>query len=337
MKSTPKRTQIRVAQLASEGKSSRDIAAILGISQSTACRLARASTNTSPRKRMGRPRKLDPYDEKYLCRLVSTGKCGTAAEVQRELRNYAGIIVSTDTIMRALRRNGYRSYLKKKRPQLKKTHRADRRAFVRRHSSWEFADWCRVVWSDETRICLKGADGRERCFRRAGEPLRDHQVTPTVKHGAGSIMVWGCMLSSGVGNLCRVDGGLDAELYQRILDEDLLSSIEWYGLERSDIIFQQDNASSHVAASTRQWFQNNRIRVMKWPAQSPDLNPIEHLWDQLKRTIRTLPPAKDLDELWEQVQDAWGSTDKAQCLDLVRSMPRRLREIRKAKGGYTRY
>src|SRR5689334_19501643 len=56
-----------------------------------------------------RPRKLDPYDEKYMCRLVSTGKCGTAAEIQQELRDYAGIVASTDATMRALRCNGYRS------------------------------------------------------------------------------------------------------------------------------------------------------------------------------------------------------------------------------------
>ena len=74
---------------------------------------------------------------------------------------------------------------------------------------------------------------------------------------------------------------------------------------------------------------------MKWSAQSPDLNTIEHLWDQLKRTIRALLPAKDLDEHSEQVQDARGSIDKSQCLGLVLSMPRRLKETRKAKEGVT--
>ena len=76
---------------------------------------------------------------------------------------------------------------------------------------------------------------------------------------------------------------------------------------------------------------------MKWPALSPDLNPIEHLWDLLKRRLHELPPANDVDELWKQVQDVWNVITPAECAELVDSMPRRLQQIRKAKGDYTKY
>ena len=74
-------------------------------------------------------------------------------------------------------------------------------------------DWKRVIWSDESKLNLFGSDGRIYCWKSSKEPLRPHHVKPTVKHGGGSIMVWGCMTPEGVGYLCRIDGGLNAELY----------------------------------------------------------------------------------------------------------------------------
>src|SRR4030095_9616517 len=109
---------------------------------------------------------------------------------------------------------------------------------------------------------------------------------PTVKHGGGSIMVWGCMTWQGVGNLVRIDNGLDAQLYKDILHDDFLGSLEWYGLDKGDIIFQHDNDPKHTAKSTTEWLEDNEIQMLGWPAQSSDLNPIEHLWNEVDCRIR---------------------------------------------------
>ena len=87
----------------------------------------------------------------------------------------------------------------------------------------------------------------------------------------------------------------------------------------------------------KKWFQDKEIDVINWPAQSPDLNPIEHLWDHLKRKLRVSPPPRNLDQLWDQVQEIWNAIDNDVCLQLVRSMPKRLKEVRKSKGRYTKY
>ena len=118
-----------------------------------------------------------------------TGECSTARELRQHFLVYVGIDVSEDTFLRMLHRHRIRSRYKKKRPQLTKTHRRHRREFELSHRDWDCSKWGKVFWSDETRICLRGSDGHARCFRRDGERLLDHQVSPVTKYGGGSIML----------------------------------------------------------------------------------------------------------------------------------------------------
>ena len=74
--------------------------------------------------------------------------------------------------------------------------------FAKKYRSWTTEDWSKVIWSDESKFMIYGSDGREYCWKKPGEPLRDHYVKLTVKFEWGSIMVWGCFTSDGVGNIC---------------------------------------------------------------------------------------------------------------------------------------
>ena len=93
----------------------------------------------------------------------------------------------------------------------------------------------------------------------------------------------GCFTIFGAGYLCKIDGGLDAELYRRILDEDLMETLKFYNLDKSDIVFQQDNDPKHTSKLTKKWFEDNNIELLTWPPQSPDLNPIEHVQNDVDR------------------------------------------------------
>src|SRR3979490_3196075 len=87
-----------------------------------------------------------------------------------------------------------------------------------------------------------------------------------------------------------------------------------------------------------QWFSDNNIIPMKWPAQSPDLNPIEHLWQHLKAKLQQYDiPPKGVHELWDRVAKEWTEIPPETCQKLIESMPRRIQAVLKAKGGHTKY
>ena len=100
----------------------------------------------------------------------------------------------------------------------------------------------------------------------------------------------------------------------------------------------EDNDSKHIFHKARNWFQDHDFNVMLWPAHSPDLNPIEHLWNHLKRRLAGYEEEpKGMLELWERVQVEWDKIEPEVCQKLIESMPKRVEAVLKAKGGYTRY
>ena len=108
----------------------------------------------------------------------------------------------------------------------------------------------------------------------------------------------------------------------------------------SDGYFQQDNAPCHKARNISNWFleHDNEFTVLKWPPQSPDLNPIEHLWDVVERELRALDVhPSNLHQLQDAILSIWANISKECYQHLVESMPRRIKAVLKAKGGPTPY
>lgn len=339
MRSTPSTQRSTIISLLHEGYSLRQIQFKTGIGKSTIGRIKKEVDTDKENSKGGRPSKLSYRDKQSICRQITTGKLDNAVQATHFINNIIPNPVSPQTVRNTLKENGFRPIVKKKCPLLKKRHRQDRLQFAKYHENWTVEDWKRVLWSDETKINRIGSDGRTYTWKQRGEPLSDRTTTPTVKHGGGNnLIVWGCMGWNGVGKLIEVQGTMDAQQYCNILDDGVEESFEKLEIPEEERVFQQDNDPKHTSKKASQWFEDNDIQVLVWPSQSPDINPIEHLWVHLKRALLAYPtPPKGVHELWERVEVEWNGISPEICQNLIESMPRRIRAVISAEGGHTDY
>lgn len=191
------------------------------------------------------------------------------------------------------------------------------------------------MFTDESKFNLFGCDGRGKVWRKPNKELEGKNLRKTVKHGGGSVMVWGCMAASGVGNLHFIDGVMNKHVYLTILRQNLKDSVRKLGIE-SNFQFYQDNDPKHSAHDVKNWLLYNCPKVIKTPAQSPDLNVTEHLWDELGRRMQDRQ-CTSIQNLKIALQEEWSNISPDVCKKLVQSMPNRLQAVENQKGGATKY
>ncbi len=139
-------------------------------------------------------------------------------------------------------------------------------------------------------------------------------------------MIWGAMSSAGVGPLCFFKTNVTAPFNQEMLEHCILPSA-YQLFKDADFIFQQDLAPAHTAKGTKSWLNDHGVGVLDWPANSPDLNPIENQWGIVKREIINKRP-KNADELKATIKEIWASIPPQQCHKLITSMPRQIAVIK---------
>jgi DDE superfamily endonuclease len=184
---------------------------------------------------------------------------------------------------------------------------------------------------------VSGHGGRTRVWRRPGERYIPGAMVETKAHGGGSIMVWdGITMDSKTDLIIVRNGSLTAQRYMNeILDTQVRPFAQDVGQE---FLFMHDNARPHVANVVQTYLRNHQIQTLPWPACSPDLNPIEHLWDKLGRAIKTRPnPPMTLEELEIALVEEWQRIPQEDIRRLIRSMPRRCNSVITARGGSTLY
>ena len=146
-------------------------------------------------------------------------------------------------------------------------------------------------------------------------------------------MLWDCFSSAGSGKVVRIEGTMDGAKYRRILDENLLESDMNLKLGRR-FTFQQDNDLKHKAKATLEWLNKKKINVLEWPSQSPDLNPIEHLWRDLTNAVHRRSPS-NLAELEQFSREEWAKISPSHCTKLMKTDLKRLVAVITVKGAST--
>lgn len=327
-----------IIDLHKNNKSEREIAKIVGIGRSTVnLTIKRFSvTGTTANKlRSGRPSKVTDRLRTSIVRQIKVNPTISATKIAANVTGTLGVELCAQTVRNVLNASGYHGRTARKKPLISKANKTKRMNFATIHSNKPESYWNKVIWSDESKFELFSSKRKVTVWRKKGTALDPKNLKPTVKHGGGSVMVWGCMATSGVGKLVFIDGKMDQCVYKNILEQNLLGSARQLNIE-SDFVFQQDNDPKHTAKSVKKWLSENVNNILEWPAQSPDLNPIEHLWEHLDRKIHE-NRISNINELKTVIETEWNNIPAEVTKKLVHSMPRRLQAVREAKGNPTKY
>ncbi|GFS75559.1 transposable element Tcb1 transposase [Trichonephila clavipes] len=263
----------------------------------------------------GATRKTTRREKRSIVRQALVDTTVTRSTIQADV----GVAIVPQTISR----HHAEENLKSKRPfhalPLTQEHRQPSLQWCQDRSMWNVTHWQKVVFSDESMFILGTDDYRVRVWRRPGERYNSpHTVLRHTGHTAG-VMVWGAIAYDSRSTLVVMRGTLTS---QRYVDDILRPHV---GLFLGDLnglpgaIFQQDNDRPHTARVAQEFVRH--FQTLPWPARSPDLFPVEHVWDQL---IQQMPSCHAIHDLELSVQDlgAYLPQDNIRCpinsmLDLV--------------------
>ena len=318
------------------GQSQSHVARELNVAQSTISRLwarFQATGSVDDQPRAGRPRGTTAAQDRLIRLRHLRNRFLPASATAQELPGPRR--VTDQTVRNRLRDAGLRAMRPLRGPVLTRRHCHNRLLWGNQHRNWTVRNnWRHVIFSDESFFQLMRHDTRRRVYRRVNERYAANCVQEAPAHGGGGVMVWAAISRAQRSPLIHIEGRLNAVRYvDQVLRPHALPL-----LDRPEAVFQHDNARPHSARHTTQFLNQNGVHVLPWPSMSPDMNPIEHLWDELDRRVRGRPEAPTTrQELFNALQVEWDAMPQQLIRRLVDSMPRRCQELVAANGGHTHY
>lgn len=297
------------------------------------------SIKHSPRS--GRPRCSTPREDRDLLRMSRIHPEWSGRKLAAEWSNKSFSeedeeVISRQTVTRRLSEFGIENYVKAEKPLLTEENRRKRYEWCLERKNWSIDKWAQMINSDESNFQLVNRKGVQRVWRFKNEKYLPQFVKSRVQAGGGSICVWGCIAHSGAGVCKTYSGKMNSVLYIDTLENELKASVDLLMDGSEDWYFQQDNAPCHKSRVVTSYFDTNQIKVMPWPARSPDLSPIEHIWTMIDQKL-TGQTISNLLELEVAVVKAWNEIEPSTCANLIESMPRRVELCIKARGGHFNY
>ena len=316
--------QGKIEALRNEGYSYREIAKKIKRSASVVHNYLKLGNKYGLKREKGRKSSVSAVLKKKIISLASS-KLLSSKAIKAELQ----LEQSTRTIRRVLNQSPSLVYKKfKLKPPLSKTHIKARLEFAE-ESVRVGRDWSKIIWSDEKKFNLDGPDG----IRYYWHDLRNEQHYLSRRaFGGGTLMVWGAFFGEKLLDLIVCEHTLDSKKYIDVLNKSLLPSMS------RELKFMHDGASFHRSKLTTGWLKKKKIETIKWPANSPDLNPLENIWGSLTRAVYASGRQfKNKNELKEEIMKQWSLIKPEELSKNVKSMTARIIEIIRKNGGNTKY
>ncbi|GFY52692.1 transposable element Tcb1 transposase [Trichonephila inaurata madagascariensis] len=204
-----------IVKLKGEKKSYSEIAKIVKNLRSTVQTIYRNYVmrgNVLNKSRCGRPHKLSDRDARAIVRKVKKNPKISAPKLADQIATASGKKVHSEIVHRILRSGGYNGRVSSIKPLISSVNQQKRLDFASPHVDKDFDFWKTVVFTDESKLNVFRSDGRGKVWRKKNTAVKPENLTPTVKHGGGSVMVWDTMAATGVCNFVFVDGNMNKNL-----------------------------------------------------------------------------------------------------------------------------
>lgn len=333
-------TATRAITMIEDGHSQRSVGLLLGFSRraiQNAWNRFQETGSITRRPGSGRLRVTTAHEDRYIQLSARRERTVTARKLQNRLRLTTGTRVSDQTIRNRLHEDQQTSKRRVVRIPLSRDQRANRARFCRQHLNWSLNQWSMVLFTDECKVNYFSDDRRIRVWRRRGERFSEACIHESDRFGGPNVMIWGGISLRGKTELAILNGGTVTA--QRYIEEVIRPHVIPFAQQIGPGFWlMQDNARPHTARATQAVLEESHIQALPWPANSPDLNPIEHLWDQLKRRVReSEQEICNQQQLINALKQAWDQIPAENVRTLIESMHSRLLECRAKRGGHTRY
>lgn len=330
---------IRAIGMLEAGAIQNVVAETLGTSQNVISRLWSRYRDTGEvaERHAGRIRVTTPREDRFLQNTARREPTLTAMEMVQRLQQEHQLLVSDQTARRRLHEANLHSRRPIRVPALRRGNRGRRLLWAQEHVLWDNEQWSTVLFTDESRFGFHPDSRRTRVWRVPGRESRLQHPQEVHSYQAGTIMVWAGIRIGARTDLVFVRGNMNAQKYRdEVVEPVIIPHRVQIGQQ---FVLMHDNARPHTARLVSSALQDNDVTVMRWPAQSPDMNPIEHAWDMLqRRAMHALPPNLATEEqLFLHLQRTWERIPQQDIDTLIHSMNNRCQTLINVRGGNTDY
>ncbi|GFU41764.1 transposable element Tcb2 transposase [Trichonephila clavipes] len=323
-----------------EGRKITDVAREFDIAHSVVSRLCKSFKTTgmcSRRHGGGRVRSTTPAEDRYIILSAKRNRRTTAQLVANQILAASGKQISRKTVARRLRGGGLYARRTVVCVPLTTQHRTARLQWCREHQNWTEQDWACVLFLDESRFSLSSDCRRQLIWRESGTAYRPENIQEKDRYPTCSIMVWAGIMINGRTRLLVVANGTMTG--QRYIDEVLLPHVRLFrGAVGDKFVFMDDNSTCHRTLAVQDCLDSEGIQRLVWPARSPDLNPIENVWDALGRQVPGRNyPTTNKNTLIRALTEEWDKLPQQLLDNVVQSMVRRVECCITLHGGHIPY